>query len=210
MDTKEHIMQVSMLLFSEKGFETTTMRDIASKADVNLALINYHFGSKEGLLKNIFQQRALNVQFHIWEIANNKSIDELEKIHEIIEHYVAKMFTNQEFHKVMLRELFSSERDEVHADTIAIFSENANIIIEIIKQGIKKKIFNKVDPELCFATIIGTIHHLMLSKLLRENIYGGKEKKDPILDPSFQKRVTNHIKQIIENHLIPPHKIKSI
>jgi hypothetical protein len=85
-----------------------------------------------------------------------------------------------------------------------------NIIIEIIKQGIKKKIFNKVDPELCFATIIGTIHHLMLSKLLRENIYGGKEKKDPIPDPSFQKRVTNHIKQIIENHLIPPHKIKSI
>jgi len=50
----------------------------------------------------------------------------------------------------------------------------------------------------------------MLSKLLRENIYGGKEKKDPILDPSFQKRVTNHIKQIFENHLIQPHKIKSI
>jgi TetR/AcrR family fatty acid metabolism transcriptional regulator len=210
VDTKEHIMQVSIQLFSEKGFETTTMRDIASKAAVNLALINYHFGSKEALLKNIFQQRALNIQFHIWEIANNKALDELDKIHKIIEHYVEQMFTNHEFHKVILRELFSSKREEVHADTIGIFTENAKIIIEIINQGIKKKRFNKVDPELCFASIIGTIHHLMYSKLLRENIYGGKDKKDPILQPSFQTRVNKHIKQIIENHLIPAQKINSI
>lgn len=210
MDTKDHIMQISIQLFSEKGFETTTMRDIASKAEVNLALINYHFGSKEALLKNIFQQRALNIQFHIWEIANNKALDELAKIHQIIEHYVEKMFTNHEFHKVILRELFSSKREEVHADTIGIFTENAKIIIEIINQGIKKKRFNKVDPELCFASIIGTIHHLMHSKLLRENIYGGKEKNDPIQQISFQSRVNKHIKQIIENHLIPTQKIKSI
>ena len=202
MDTKEHIMDIGMKLFSEKGFDSTTVRDIASKAKVNIALISYHFGSKEGLLKNIFQEKALNLQFHIWEIANNDELNELQKIHKIIENYADIIFKNHEFHKVMLRELFSSNREETHSDTIDIFSENAKIVISVIEKGIKKKIFKKADPELCFASIIGTIHHLMHSKILRKRIFGGKEKKDPIMEPSFKKRVTKHIQQMIENHLI--------
>ena len=202
MDTKEHIMDVAMKLFAEKGFETTTVRDIASKGKVNLALINYHFISKEGLLKNIFQQRALNLQFHIWEIANNETFTEIEKIDKIIESYIEKIFANHEFHKVMLRELFSENREDLHADTIEIFLENTKIVISIIEKGIKKKIFKKVDPELCFASIIGTIHHLMHSKILRRNIFGGKDKKDPITLPSFKKRVTKHIQEMLSNHLI--------
>jgi AcrR family transcriptional regulator len=202
MDTKEHIMHVGMQLFAEKGYETTTIRDIAAKAKVNLALISYHFGSKEGLLKNIFQQRALNLQFHIWEISNDKNLNELEKVHLMIEYYIDKIFTNHQFHRVMMRELFSSQSEEVHSETIDIFTENAKIVISIIEKGIKKKVFRKTDPELCFASIIGTIHHLMHSKILRTRIFGGKEIKDPILEPSFKKRVTKHIQQMIEHHLI--------
>lgn len=202
MDTKEHIMDVAMKLFAEKGFETTTVRDIASKGKVNLALINYHFVSKEGLLKNIFQQRALNLQFYIWEISINETLTEIEKIDKIIEAYVDKVFSNHEFHKVMLRELFSDNREDIHADTIEIFLENTKIVIAIIEKGIKKKIFKKVDPELCFASIIGTINHLMHSKILRKNIFGGKDKKDPITLPSFKKRVIKHIHNMLTHYLI--------
>ncbi len=195
-------MEVGMRLFSEKGFDATTVRDIASTAKVNIALISYHFGSKEGLLKNIFQQRALNLQFHIWEIANSQTLSELEKIHAIIAHYTDKIFTHHEFHKVMLRELFASNREEVHADTIDIFSENTKIVISIIEAGIKKKVFRKTDPELCFASIIGTLHHLVHSTILRNKFFGTKDKKDPITEDSFKKRVTKHIQQMIEHHLI--------
>lgn len=49
-DTKERILQAAQELFAEKGFPGTSMREITSRAEVNLAAINYHFGSKEGLL----------------------------------------------------------------------------------------------------------------------------------------------------------------
>ncbi|MHC4823722.1 MAG: TetR/AcrR family transcriptional regulator [Planctomycetota bacterium] len=49
-DTKERILQAAKELFAEKGFPGTSMREITSRAEVNLAAINYHFGSKEGLL----------------------------------------------------------------------------------------------------------------------------------------------------------------
>jgi hypothetical protein len=102
----------------------------------------------------------------------------------------------------MLREMFSPNSEEVHADTINIISENAKIVISIIEKGIQKKEFKKIDPELCFASIIGTLHTMMNSKVLRKRIYGKDEKKDPITEPSFKKRVTKHIQQLIKNHLV--------
>ena len=43
-------------LFAENGFTETSLRTITAKADVNLASVNYHFGTKEGLIKAIFSR----------------------------------------------------------------------------------------------------------------------------------------------------------
>ena len=41
------ILQVAEQLFAEEGFDGTSVRDIAKKANVNIAMISYYFGSKE-------------------------------------------------------------------------------------------------------------------------------------------------------------------
>lgn len=52
--TRETILKVAVDLFSEKGFEATSMRRIADAAGVNLAAANYHFGSKAQLFEATF------------------------------------------------------------------------------------------------------------------------------------------------------------
>ena len=47
--TKESIMAVAMRLFAEKGLKLVTVREICKAADVNVALVNYHFRNKSGL-----------------------------------------------------------------------------------------------------------------------------------------------------------------
>ncbi|MEO0495985.1 MAG: CerR family C-terminal domain-containing protein [Pseudomonadota bacterium] len=47
--TRHAILEAAIKLFGEKGFEATTVRDLISEADVNLAAVNYHFGGKDGL-----------------------------------------------------------------------------------------------------------------------------------------------------------------
>ena len=49
-DTKERILDAAERLFADHGFPATSMRDITQEAGVNLAAVNYHFGSKEALL----------------------------------------------------------------------------------------------------------------------------------------------------------------
>jgi AcrR family transcriptional regulator len=56
-DTRERILDVAERLFMARGYEGTSMRMITGEAEVNLAAVNYHFGSKEALLREVFRRR---------------------------------------------------------------------------------------------------------------------------------------------------------
>lgn len=56
-DTRERILDVAEHQFMAHGFDGTSMRMITSAAEVNLAAVNYHFGSKESLLRAVFRRR---------------------------------------------------------------------------------------------------------------------------------------------------------
>jgi AcrR family transcriptional regulator len=53
-DTKERILNAAEQMFAEYGFEGTSLRAITTKAGVNLAAVNYHFHSKEDLIRALF------------------------------------------------------------------------------------------------------------------------------------------------------------
>jgi AcrR family transcriptional regulator len=56
-DTKARILEVAERLFMEHGFSATSLRMITGEAKVNLASVNYHFGSKEALIEAVFTRR---------------------------------------------------------------------------------------------------------------------------------------------------------
>jgi AcrR family transcriptional regulator len=57
VDTRERILDAAEHLFMAHGYEGTSMRQITSEASVNLAAVNYHFGSKESLMQEVFRRR---------------------------------------------------------------------------------------------------------------------------------------------------------
>lgn len=54
--TKERILDAAEWLFAERGFAETSLRNITSRAGVNLASVNYHFGSKKSLIQAVFDR----------------------------------------------------------------------------------------------------------------------------------------------------------
>lgn len=56
-DTRERILDAGERLFMAHGYEGTSMRQITGGAGVNLAAVNYHFGSKEALMQEVFRRR---------------------------------------------------------------------------------------------------------------------------------------------------------
>jgi len=55
--TPERILNAAEALFVEQGFEATSLRQITAKAGANLAAVNYHFGTKEALVREVFDRR---------------------------------------------------------------------------------------------------------------------------------------------------------
>ena len=56
-DTRARILDAAERLFMAHGYDGTSMRQITSEAGVNLAAVNYHFGSKEALIQEVFRRR---------------------------------------------------------------------------------------------------------------------------------------------------------
>ena len=56
VDTKMRIIEAASRLFAEKGFEGTSIRDIANECNVNVAAVNYHFNNKGNLYWQVYAQ----------------------------------------------------------------------------------------------------------------------------------------------------------
>jgi len=56
-DTKDRILDTAERLFAEQGYAATSLRSVTSEAEVNLAAVNYHFGSKDALLVALLHRR---------------------------------------------------------------------------------------------------------------------------------------------------------
>ena len=57
--TRASILEAAERLYAERGFADVTLRDIVAAANVNLAAVNYHFGSKDELIAELFVTRSL-------------------------------------------------------------------------------------------------------------------------------------------------------
>jgi AcrR family transcriptional regulator len=202
IDKKEHIMDVAVSLFAEKGFEGTSIRDLAHEADVNIAMINYYFGSKEKLFVSLLEAKARFMREKIEAVQNDPSLSELDKINQIIDGYINRFLSQPAFHRVLQQELLVTNRELLHQNVTSLFIKNTQDIVAIIEKGIRKKVFRKVDPQLLFASIIGTINQVMLSKAMCNILMNNDVNADPYKDPELKNRLTKHIKQMVQDHLL--------
>jgi AcrR family transcriptional regulator len=68
--TRTAILSAAERLYADRGFGDVTLRDIVAAADVNLAAVNYHFGSKDELIAELYVSRSL--------VTNRERLNELK------------------------------------------------------------------------------------------------------------------------------------
>jgi len=72
--TRQAILEAAERLYAERGFADVTLRDIVAAAGVNLAAVNYHFGSKDELIAELFISRSL--------ATNRERLNELRRVEQ--------------------------------------------------------------------------------------------------------------------------------
>lgn len=202
MNKRETIIESAIKLFSNKGFEGTSVREIAAEAGVNVAMINYYFESKEKLFEKVVEHRALFLKGVFAELINNKSLTAIEKIDFVIDHTIDRKFSDRKFHHLLHRELSLERRPQLKNAIRDILLKNIDSVKAILKNGIKSGEFKPVDIELTLTTLLGTIHYLLTSDTVCQKILGKKEGFSPFQNKQLKKRLSEHAKQLMRSHLL--------
>ena len=197
------IIDTAQRLFSLKGFDGTSVRDIAEEAGVNVAMISYYFGSKEKLLEAIFEIKIGRVQMRVEELLKDNSISTIQKINTLVDEHIEKMMDSQQFYKIMISEQINNTNTAIIQKIKQLKVRNAELITELVKEGQKKGDFKKkIDVVLMLNTMIGTVWQSMLSKEHFREFTNSQNLTDEEYENQLKKKLSIHIKTLFKTILI--------
>lgn len=200
-DKRTRILNAAEKLFASQGFEGTSTRQIATEAGANMSMINYYFGSKEGVFMEIMSNRIQGFSLALTSI-EAEDLNQLEKLMMVIDQYTRRILDNIAFHKMMHRELSLSQRPEMYDKLKQAMSGNLMIIERIINEGIAQGEFRSVDVRMVIASIMGTITNVVTSP---SKITAGSKLdiKIPADREILTERLITHLKDLTKTYLTP-------
>lgn len=193
---KERILTAAKKFFALKGFETTSVREIAKEAEVNLAAINYHFRSKEELFQNIcceFGEKKLSLVFSLFNSVEDEK-DMKVKLMVFMKTIYSYGVEDSDTLHILLKniDLFANKSPE---DFKRLFLEPHDRLARFFEEAQTKGIIRKdLEPEI-IANIIhsGVIDSIRFNSL-RKKFYG----RDIMDESEQQKFIDNYLKCFIE------------
>jgi AcrR family transcriptional regulator len=175
-------------------FNGTSVRDIAERANVNLAMISYYFGSKDKLLEALFGYRGEYIKLKLESMIENKELSAMEKMNTLIDHYIDKIMSQQCFSRIMVREQVMNHTGVTAELIFQMKKRNQELISKLIHDGQKKGEFKKnIDIPLMMATLIGTANNMVTT----QHYYREINNLQTVTEEEFQK----HIKKKLSHHL---------
>ncbi len=193
-DKQLQLLEVAERLFAKKGFEGTSVRDIAEEAGINTAMISYYFGSKEKLMEAIFELRAMNVRMKVENLLKDDSIAPLDKVYILIDDYVDRIFERQQFHKIMICEQVINQNPAIMDMFRKVKMKSSAIITELIADGQKKGVFKKnVDVVLLMNTMMGTVMQVLINQQFYKD-FNKLHTSDQEFQKDLKKKLNTHIK----------------
>ena len=163
-DKQIKILDVAEELIAKKGFEGTSVRDICTKANINVAMISYYFGSKEKMMSYLYQYRVQRTKESFSEFAQTIKEGKPEmQMKEIINYVISLLFKYNYFHGFVTQEMRTL--DNVKDDLLEFYQTCVTRIDEIVKRGIVSGVFhNAPKSEDILTMIIGSTLFVIRNK----------------------------------------------
>ncbi len=171
-----HILDVAEKLIAKKGFEGTSIRDISTNANINVAMISYYFGSKEKMMSYLYRYRVQKTRESFAEFAEIIKDGKPEmQMKELVKYVVSQLFKYNYFHGFVTQELRHTEH--LKDDLLEFYTTFTTKIDEVIKKGVASGVFtNMPKPEDILTVIVGSSLFVIRNKNFYELYVSGKDE----------------------------------
>jgi TetR/AcrR family transcriptional regulator len=176
VDGRTKLMEVGTRLFSERGLNGVSIRELSLEAGTSISMISYYFGSKEGLYSVVLQQQFASFQ-EIHDIRERVS----EPI-PMIEEYLRWTFKRHRNNPYLLR-FYTSELTNptpfCATIVLPVINEVIRIMAAAIEDGIRRGLFRKeINATNAAVALAGMVNYFFLSTHVTENLINTSPDQD--------------------------------
>ena len=161
--SRDLLLESAKKLFARRGYEAATVREIAQDAGVNLSLVSYYFGGKDGLYRQVIEgygQSRLTTMERIMLPANNA--DEMRvRLKMLVDEMITSGLREKDLTTIILREVDQGlpVAQEVFETT---FHQTFNRMVEFFRHGQTRGFINQsLDPQIIAQIVHGFMVHLL-------------------------------------------------
>ncbi|HTG02306.1 MAG TPA: TetR/AcrR family transcriptional regulator [Nitrospirota bacterium] len=191
-DTRSEILAAARRLFAEQGLDGTSVREVAHAANVNNAMIYYHFKDKIDLYRAVIAD-AMEGLNAIWEDAIfNSKAPIRQKIRAYVDKFIRYEQQSEDIRRIMAMEFAKSGKISCLGGDY--FDRNNDRLIKLLKEGMKNGELKKYDPAMIVAALVGIIIHNFIMLPLS----GKAKEKQQALSPE---KLGNFVTELLFNGL---------
>lgn len=190
--TFDRLLQVAVEVFAEYGFRTATVREICSRANVNVASVNYYFRSKEALYTQAlaFAFEEANKRYP-QDAALNKKLQPEQRLKFFVENFLHKLLDNSHlgFHSKLIAREIAEPTQALDAIIATAIVPNCALLEEIIRQILGQHA-HTATVHRCILSILGQCLMFKHSRSIIDRLY-----PHLIANQSAIREGANHITQ---------------
>jgi AcrR family transcriptional regulator len=196
MDSKSEILRHARALFGERGFDGTTLRELAARAEVNVAMVAYYFGDKEGLylacIADLTQDRMTLIKQIL--VAPLSREDFAVKFRVCLLTLASAMASEASLVRLILRELQNKRgqgeiSDAVLRATLPLYELIRGFLSDTLEKGI---IAPRLNADLLTIQVMSMLVHPHSVEALMEKTLGYT-----LRDPEYQKMYVEQMIQLV-------------
>lgn len=199
ISVEEKIIDAAREVFFEKGYSGATMRDIASKAEVNLALLHYYYRAKEKIFEIVLNQAFVTLFKQLNKVFTS-NVDIFHKIELMVESYISVGIKHPqlpgfvvhelEVNKKLVQPLILKYKEEQNAN------KSLSVFYADLQNAIDSKIIKPIDIDSLFIDILSlSLFPFMAKNFLSGIVLDSKKYKH------FIKERSKHVSSFIINSI---------
>jgi len=154
-DTRRAIFQAAATSFSSRGFDGVGVDDIATQAQVNKAMIYYHFADKLALYRAVVSDMLTTLGATATVIADSNQLPQA-KLDQFIANFMINAEARPWFPTMMLREI-SEGAPHLDLDTLTLMRNVFMTFGRILTEGSAAGTFRPIHPILAYTSILGPL-----------------------------------------------------
>lgn len=203
IDKKDYILDVAERVFAEKGFDGASTRLISGEAGVNMAMLNYYFGSKEGLFLAIIERKISHFQNILQNLGSNENMSAWDKMETYIELYGDKIVNNNCFQQLLYKEMVMNRGNDLSDKLREMLMKNVTEVEKILREGVTSGIFKEdIDIPMVIATLYGTKNYIINTPLMASPLLGYDIRDDEMIQKKLKPQIKSFMKNLLKCYLL--------